>query len=276
MNEELDKEIQLISTYKRKLVLENEIQVYNETKMQIEENKKIKEANKKIEDEISEYEDLIDSNISTIQKYKTKIHSLETEKQQYKTSLEYEEATLKSLQTRIDEKSNLETIQKDIINKITLYTEYKRLTDKKCLPSILLQEKIKFIEEDVNNYLTDMVNYTIKMYIDDKSKFNIDILKNDNILKPYMCSGYETFILNIVLKQSLNKYCYNTKSNIFCIDEGLDCIDDTNLNKFENLIKRLNQNYDNIILISQIDRIRKFINSEVEITNNGKYSVIHN
>ena len=50
MNEELDKEIQLISTYKRKLVLENEIQVYNETKMQIEENKTIKEANKKIED----------------------------------------------------------------------------------------------------------------------------------------------------------------------------------------------------------------------------------
>ena len=119
-----------------------------------------------------------------------------------------------------------------------------------------------------------MVGYSIKMYIDDKSKFNIDIHKNGNILKPYMCSGYETFILNIVIKQSLNKYCYNTKSNIFCIDEGLDCIDDTNLNKFESLIKRLNQNYDNIILISQIDRIRKFINSEVVITNNGKYSFI--
>ena len=63
-------------------------------------------------------------------------------------------------------------------------------------------------------------------------------------------------------------------SYIFCIDEGLDCIDDTNLTKFEGLIKRLNQNYDNIILISQIDRIRKFINSEVSITNNGKYSII--
>ena len=67
-------------------------------------------------------------------------------------------------------------------SKIELYSEYKRLVDKKCLPSILLQEKIKFIEDDVNNYLTNMVNYSIKMYIDDKSKFIIDIHKNGNIL----------------------------------------------------------------------------------------------
>ena len=174
----------------------------------------------------------------------------------------------------MNEKEKINNIQDELINKIELYSEYKRLVDKKCLPSILLQEKIKFIEDDVNNYLTNMVNYSVKMYIDDKSKFIIDIHKNGNILKPYMCSGYESFILNIVLKQSLNKYCYNTKSNIFCIDEGLDCIYDTNLCKFEILIKRLNQNYDNIILISQIDRIRKFINSEVTISNNGKYSSI--
>ena len=274
INEALDKEIQLICSYKRRLELEGEIQAYNNTKKQIEENKEIREHNDKIEDEIRKYEDLIDEKILIIQKYKNKIHSLETEEQQYKTSLVYEEATFNALQTSIGEKTDLENLQSIIANKISLYREYKRLTDKKCIPSILLQEKIKFIEEDVNNYLVDMVGYSIKMHIDDKSKFNIDIHKNGNILKPYMCSGYETFILNIVIKQSLNKYCYNTKSNIFCIDEGLDCIDDTNLNKFESLIKRLNQNYDNIILISQIDRIRKFINSEVVITNNGKYSFI--
>ena len=46
-----------------------------------------------------------------------------------------------------------------------------------------------------------------------------------------MCSGYERFILNIMMKNSLNRYSYNNKSNIFCIDEGLDCIDDNNLEK---------------------------------------------
>ena len=273
-NENIDKEIQEITKYKRKLVLEKEIEIYNNTKKEIEENNKIKEFNQKIEDEIKNYEELIDSNMLLIQKYNTKLHSLRTDEQQCKTSLEYETTTLKSLEQNMQEKIELEEAQLLLKEKTQLYSEYKRLTDKKCLPSILLQEKIKFIEDDINNYLTDMVGYSIKMYIDDKSKFNIDIYKNGNILKPYMCSGYETFILNIVLKQSLNKYCYNTKSNIFCIDEGLDCIDDTNLNKFEILIKRLNQNYDNIILISQIDRIRKFINSEVIITNNGKYSTI--
>jgi hypothetical protein len=273
-NRELDEEINSILKYKRKLDMEKEIEIYENTKTQIEENKAIKLRNIEFTEEIRKYTEIIDTKQVSIQRYNIKIHAIETEIQQHKTSLEYENANFKSLTANMKDKNELETIQATHRHKLLLYTEYKRLTDKKCLPAILLQEKLKFIEEDVNNYLTDMVGYTIKMYIDDKSKFNIDIHKNGNVLKPYMCSGYETFILNIVLKQSLNKYCYNTKSNIFCIDEGLDCIDDTNLDKFEHLIGRLNQTYDNIILISQIDRIRKFINSEVHITNNGKYSIV--
>jgi len=273
-NEELDCEIHQICSYKRKLVLEKEIKIYNDTKEQIANNKAIKLRNIELEEEISTYSDIINTKMAKIQRYTTKIHSLETKIQEQLTSIGYEEANLKSLTVNLNEKMELENIQTTNRGKLLLYTEYKRLTDKKCLPAIMLHEKLGFIECDINNYLTDMVDYTIKMYIDDKSKFNIDIHKHGNVLKPYMCSGYETFILNIVLKQSLGKFCYNTKSNIFCIDEGLDCIDDTNLGKFEGLIKRLNQNYDNIILISQIDRIRKLINSEVNITNNGKYSVI--
>ena len=273
-NDRLNQEIININNYKNKLELDKEIKIYNVKKEQIKTNNAIKKRNSEIKKEIDEYIDIIEIKNVSIINYRTIIHTLETKMQQYKTSLEYENKNFISFKDNMSQKIELENIQTILSHKIILYGEYKRLTDKKCLPSILLQEKMKFIEEDVNNYLTDMVNYTIKMYIDDKSKFIIDIHKNGNILKPYMCSGYESFILNIILKQSLNKYCYNTKSNIFCIDEGLDCIDDTNLCKFETLIKRLNQNYDNIILISQIDRIRKFINSEVMISNNGKYSII--
>ena len=65
-----------------------------------------------------------------------------------------------------------------------------------------------------------------------------------------MCSGYEKFILNIMIKHTLNRYCYTNKSNLFCIDEGLDCIDDNNIKKFNMVLERLRKTYNHIILIS--------------------------
>ena len=151
---------------------------------------------------------------------------------------------------------------------------YKKLVDKKGIPSIILQKKLEFIQKDINIKLENLVKFKIKMYIDNESKFNIDIIKFDNILKPYMCSGYERFILNIMIKNSLNRYCYNNKSNIFCIDEGLDCIDDDNLNKFKIVLERLEKTYNHVILISQIDRINKYIDHNIEISYENNSSSI--
>ena len=89
-----------------------------------------------------------------------------------------------------------------------------------------------------------------------------------------MCSGYERFILNIIIKRSLNKYCYNNKSNLFAIDEGLDCIDLNNMKKFNLLLDRLKIDYNNILLISHIKNIKDFIDNEIIISYNSKSSMI--
>ncbi len=93
-------------------------------------------------------------------------------------------------------------------------------------------------------------------------------------MKSYSGSGYERFILNIMIKNSLNRYSYNNKSNIFCIDEGLDCIDDNNLKKFKLVLERLQNTYNHILLISQIDRIDKYINHEITIEQKNNLSYI--
>ena len=157
---------------------------------------------------------------------------------------------------------------------MSLYEVYKTLVDKKCIPSILLKEKLKFIENDINSHLEELVNFNIELYMDEDSRFTINIIKNDNLLKPYMCSGYERFILNIMIKNSLNRYCYNNKSNIFCIDEGLDCIDDNNLEKFKIVLERLQNTYNHILLISQIDRIDKYIDHQILIEHKNNCSFI--
>lgn len=273
-NNKNEKEIKRIENaiFKVKILLrkdlEKEVEIleynrYIENVFIIENNKKYNELINKIETEYNKINKFYLEN-------KNKENEFLISKEKIKNTLEYENKLLKDYCENYNRKKELSSIIKELDYQSKLFNEYKRLVDKKCIPKIILKQKITFIENDINKYLENMVNFKIKFKVD--KKVEIDIKKNKRVLKPYMCSGYERFILNIIIKQTLNKYCFNNKSNIFFIDEGLDCIDDNNLNKFEDFIKVLNKNYNNIILISQIDRIKKFINNQIYINHNGSFS----
>lgn len=243
-----------LSDIKKELVL---IDTYEKTIIQ---NKEYEGLKTKLEKEI------MDDTVKII-KFKEELSKLHTE-------IKYETKQKHDMEKELLNKNTTEKNIKSIKERLLLFSIYKKLVDKKCIPALILQKKLEFIQKDINLKLSNLVKFKIKMYIDSESRFNLDIIKFDNILKPYMCSGYERFILNIMIKNSLNRFCYNNKSNIFCIDEGLDCIDDDNLNKFKIVLERLQRTYDHIILISQIDRINKYIDYQLNIEHKNNTSFI--
>ena len=236
--------------------------------------KEIKNINKIILKELFKLEEIINETEHIYYQYKNELKIKQNEISELRVSLKYEKKEYNEIKNNFENKIEIENIIKILNYTNQLYKEYKRLVDKKCLPAIILKNKIKYIENDININLEDLVKFKIRLNVSDKSKFQIEILKHNNVLLPYMCSGYERFILNIVIKKSLNKYCYNNKSNLFCIDEGLDCIDQNNIKKFNILLERLQYDYKNIILISHIDRIKKFINNEIVIKHENNSSLI--
>jgi DNA repair exonuclease SbcCD ATPase subunit len=191
----------------------------------------------------------------------------------YETEIRYETKNINDIKHKLKDKCKIEQLLKELNERKILYETYRKIVDKKCLPNELLKKKIEYIKKDINIHLEDLVNFKIDIYIE-SDKIEIDILKNDCTLKPYMCSGYEKFILNIMIKHTLNRYCYTNKSNLFCIDEGLDCIDDNNIKKFNIVLERLRKTYNHIILISQIDRINEYIDHNICIENNSNSSYI--
>ena len=59
------------------------------------------------------------------------------------------------------------------------------------------------------------------------------------------------------------------------IDEGLDCIDKKNWEKLGDLLGRLKEEYDNILLITHIEDIRSFEDCSIQIARmEGGYSKI--
>ena len=254
------------------ILLKSELNILEYNKMLL--SRRIAEDNKYIKTNINIIKKDLDE-ISII--YNTSINELQEKGKklsQLKITYEYENKEYLIYKKKLKNKIDILNIIKESNYKNKLFTEYKRLVDKKCLPSLILKNKIKFIQNDINKNLSNLVEFTIKLNINDKSKFNIEVIKFGNILYPYMCSGYERFILNIIIKRSLNKYCYNNKSNLFAIDEGLDCIDLNNMKKFNLLLDRLKIDYNNILLISHIKNIKDFIDNEIIISYNSKSSMI--
>ena len=252
--------------------LEIELDILDYNKMLL--NKQIIKHNENIRNQVCLLEDDLCEKECVYNTFKYELSSKEKNLSELKTSLIYEKKEYYKIKNDFEKKIKIENKIKLLENKNIFYKEYKRLVDKKCLPAIILKNKIKYIENDINNNLEDLVKFKIRLSVTDKSKFQIEILKHNNVLLPYMCSGYERFILNVVIKKSLNKYCYNNKSNLFCIDEGLDCIDQYNIKKFNILLERLRYDYKNILLISHIERIKKFINNEIVIKHENNSSLI--
>ena len=259
-NKQIDKDIQHLKHCNELKEIDEDLNNYEEYENTLEDNLKYQKEKDNLEFKIANLD-------SKIKKCNSEITRVDTE-------INYDRDIIKKYKKQLKDKIESENLKKDMENRIELYKLYKKLVNKKCIPSLLLKEKLRFIENDINFHLDGLVDFEIEMYMSNDSKFTLDIIKNDNILKPYMCSGYERFILNIMIKNSLNRYSYNNKSNLFCIDEGLDCIDDNNLKKFKIVLERLQRTYNHVILISQIDRIDKYIDYQIVIEHKNNCSFI--
>jgi DNA repair exonuclease SbcCD ATPase subunit len=220
-------------------------------------------------------------------------HQLELVKQQNKeyqnqviqqdVLIQQYESNKKHLQSKLVE---LLVIDKDLGIEYALYskqlntlqTKLIQLKDKKGIPYKLLSVKIESINQYVNEFLNGLVDYQAYIYFRDKNdtsgKIDITIQKHDLELEHFMLSGYELFMLNIAIKRALNKYSFNSKSSLICIDEGLDVIDVNNFKKLPDFIKKLRQNYCYIFMITHIEKIQDYQDNSITIIKNGKFSEI--
>ena len=164
--------------------------------------------------------------------------------------------------------------EKEYLDKqIIIHKEYVYLSSIKGLPSIIINEKLPMIEKNVNKILNKYTNFNIKMYLKgngNSKKLNIIQVKNninekdqDNKkLSIKSCSGYEMVVLNIVFKLVIRKLCYINDCSFLCIDEVLSKISNKNYDKLNNIFDMIEDNYDNIFIISHIEEIKTILDEK--------------
>jgi len=217
---------------------------------------------------------LIDKNdANIIKEYQTELESIKNKIQMTDISIVKYMGNNQYLSQMI-EKYRVEEIQyNDLLSQWRLYELLLNAVSKKGLPSKLLKEMLPSLNNEIKEILTDVVEFSVDIEIDDD---DLEIYINYNGDKRIIetASGMEKMITSMAIRVALTNISNLPKSNIFIIDEGFGALDDTNIISCIKLLNNFKKFFKTILIISHIDIIKDVVDNNLCIENEGLDSYV--
>jgi DNA repair exonuclease SbcCD ATPase subunit len=223
--------------------VQSDIRRYYDNQATIEKNKAINEDIKKLETDKNQLEILIKETNRKILNLTGEIGSIES--------------YINTTKNKIQEVKDLE-IKND------LYTYYLDAVKKDGVPYELITKALPAIENEVNNILGQVVDFSISMDTDGKN-INARIVYEDQEWTLEMCSGMEKFISGLAIRVALINICGLPRPNFLVIDEGFGTLDADNLSSLFMMMQYLKTQFDFIWVISHLEQMRDIVDGLIEI-----------
>lgn len=210
-----------------------------------------------------------------------KINHINKEKD---TTLETYEFSYKKINT-LDNK--IEKLQKDISymeekkkhlyeleKKISIEKDILKVLGESGLPLFLISRKLNSIENSINSMIDPFFKDKKRIiFTIDENNINFGFASN-NSNSNQLCgfvSGMEGFIMDVSLKFCLSKYSSHPTSDFFFIDEKISVLDKERMSNIDTIFDFLKNNSRNVLLISHLDNIKDFCDSEILIQKQNSY-----
>ena len=273
--------VQYKDTLNKLNTVEKEFATYKQTKTDLNFNThKLKTKLDSIERNISLFyknEDIIKSN----SKIEDDMIVVKSKIKSYETEIDKRQSLLLNLKASITElETELRTVQKSISEfeelsqSSKLYELYLDSIGRDGVPYTLISKAIPAIEAEVNNILTQIVDFVIELEMDGKN-INAHIVYGDQKWPLEMSSGMERFIGGLAIRIALINLCNLPRPNFLIVDEGLGTLDSENLQSAFLLFSYLKTQFDFIILISHLDIARDFVDKIMEIKKKDGFSYLN-
>ncbi len=308
--EELEKDKQKAGIVVSKLkTIENKINIYEDVPESYSEftqlNSHIKSEILKIQQETQTNED-ITSTITTKQSLKKSIKLEIKRSKSYQKDISFNnriqtkidankdsesiinteiKAINSDIQQYIGKKSALDTKKneilqvidkvKDLESKYEAYKYYLIAVDKNGVGYSLMSKVLTNVESEVNNILSQIVDFQIIFDMDGKNINNYIAYDDDKSWPLEMASGMEKFISTLAIRIALTNISNLPRPNFLAIDEGWGTMDSDNLNSVHQLFQYLKSLYQFTLIISHIDTMRDFTDILLEIESINGYSKIN-
>jgi exonuclease SbcC len=193
-------------------------------------------------------------------------------------------AVVNDIHQYVGKKSALETKKQEIVQvinrvkdleeKYEAYKYYLMAVDKNGVSYDLISKILTKVESEVNNILSQIVDFQIIFDMDGKNINNYIAYDNDKSWALEMASGMEKFISGLAIRIALTNISNLPRPNFIAIDEGWGTMDSDNLNSLYQLFQYLKNIYQFSLIISHIDTMRDFTDILLEIKQEQGYSKI--
>ena len=234
--------------------LQDQIELY-------EKSKEIVESNKAIEDIVNELK-IKASNISS------KLKNIEKE------HMDAYSKKVSAVDQLKESEKQLLTIQQ-YEDDLSAYQYYISAVGKDGVPYQIISDAIPKIEQEVNNILSHIVEFSVSIETDGKN-VNVYIKYEDKKWPLELCSGMEKFISGLALRVALINVSNLPRPNYLVVDEGFSALDGHNIPMLHALFDYLKRNFDFIIIISHLDAMRDMVDKQLEIKKENGFSKIDN
>jgi exonuclease SbcC len=154
------------------------------------------------------------------------------------------------------------------------YNHYMLAVGRDGVPYDLMSKAIPNIEAEINNILSQIVDFSVSLEVDGKNingKLSYD---NDRIWPLENSSGMERFITSLAIRVALLNASNLPKSNMFIIDEGFGVLDADHLHSMQILFNLLKSHFDVILIVSHLDTARDMVDNLIEIKKEDGYSSV--
>jgi DNA repair exonuclease SbcCD ATPase subunit len=193
-------------------------------------------------------------------------------------------AVVNDIHQYVGKKSALETKKQEIVQvinrvkdleeKYEAYKYYLMAVDKNGVSYDLISKVLTKVESEVNNILSQIVDFQIIFDMDGKNINNYIAYDNDKSWALEMASGMEKFISGLAIRIALTNISNLPRPNFIAIDEGWGTMDSDNLNSLYQLFQYLKNIYQFSLIISHIDTMRDFTDILLEIKQENNHSKI--
>ena len=162
----------------------------------------------------------------------------------------------------------------ELSDRQTAFDYYTKAVGRDGIPYLLISKAIPYIQQYVNNILSQVVDFTVEIETDGKN-INVFIVYDGSKWPLELASGMERFMASLAIRVALIKITNLPKPDFIAIDEGLGVLDSSNLNSMHMFFNYLKDVFKFSLIISHIDVVRDMVDNIVTIDKQGDFSYIN-
>jgi DNA repair exonuclease SbcCD ATPase subunit/DNA repair exonuclease SbcCD nuclease subunit len=254
----MNSKLQMVSDNKRND--ESKLQLLNERLEKSIEYKDILKANNEYQSQIEQYQ-------SELQETEDDIKAVQQRIIKISGQLEVAKRVQREAEAGISTLSELES-------QYIAYEQYLNAIKRDGVPYMLIEKALPQIEAEINNILSQIVEFNVNLSTDGKNINAHIVYDEDNFWPIELVSGMERFISSLAIRTSLINVSSLPRPNFLAIDEGFGVLDSENMNSMYMLFDYLKSQFGFLLCISHIDTMRDVVDKLIEIKKVGGYSKV--